>query len=409
MSSTQTATTTSNKNVARIFLIGVGNTNEQKELDDLWLASLEGGSLPPFLLNSSDFVKLQQYVHACTELPDNGAHFEADYPREHMLKFFKGDEEVYELMKIDLPIMHQRASAFQAETLMPMISLGGSIAVFAKEAVTLTGRIVDALNKMEAPGLAKNSTQFNSAKNVATVYLKRLIDYTVKVESQCEGVLKQLAKFKTETQTKDKANLERICTRLEKLKPTSDTEKKKLDEARSVLKLMIDQFNAIWAWALKVLEEESQKARENGENRWYRSIVASEKSENDQVVKQIKDANKAFEDFKTSSLGIVAQLAAQSHQLDTLFKEIKDVENTINGAIEAVNNMYTGFADMKKNFGAILTKLTAVNSDVEDAFFEEYQNQKDDMVAAAKTWRIVEHQASVFAKTGLVLPADGSK
>ncbi|KAH6637823.1 hypothetical protein C7974DRAFT_411285 [Boeremia exigua] len=381
---------------ARIFLVGVDTQKADagpKPIDPMAV----------FILNSKDFIDLQKYIQAATALPSSAALFEAEFPRSGMSKFLEEDPELYDAMKEALPRMHQRCANFQIETLEPMIVLGGRISNFAKSSGTYIDRIVGYLNKMGEPGVSKNSPAYSSAKRNADKHLDRLIAHAGEVGVQCGEVFDRLSAFKVKTTTEDKTDLDMICRRLRKIMP---------DEAakNSRVQKLIDNAKTLVNQAKQMVDDQLNEAREKGKAKWYHYIpvigtiiLIVDRVKQNGLMNTLRELNDKYVLARKQSENQIEQITATSNQLDTLFSELKGVEDTIQNAMDAVGKMQKTFSKLQTMFEHIKKKLEGVNSDIDDEYISDYIVQVEDLQDAAETWERVARLADVFQNTGLVL------
>ncbi|KAI1280253.1 hypothetical protein F5Y07DRAFT_413359 [Xylaria sp. FL0933] len=395
---TKTTTTTT--------AVAVSGTNEKANVFIVRQTQVTVQRSPSvFILNSDDFINLQKYLYAGMALPSTESLFESEFPKKNMEMFLKADMALYDRMKEVLPRINQRCTAFQIGTLEPMITLGGRIANFAKDAGNQTDKLLKYLQVLGSGSedVKIGTPKYKSTHKLAQKALDKLIEHATDVDGKCQITLDQLAKFKVDTMT-DKKDLDDIAKRLRAVVPPKEQRKSKIGE------LIQEARNLINA-ARKTLDEETEKARETGKLKWYHFIpivgtiiFIVDMVKHNGLLKTLRQLNDNYEAEKKKGETTEALLLATSSQIDTLDDELQSVGTTIDNAIQSVDKMQKTFSELKTNFEDIKRNLDRVNTDMNSEEIDEVICAQEDLAEAIQTWNEVYMLAKVFQQTGLVMP-----
>ncbi|KAI0186881.1 hypothetical protein EV127DRAFT_410831 [Xylaria flabelliformis] len=394
---TQTTTTTTTT-------VAVTGTNEKANVFILQETQVTVQTPPVFILNSDDFINLQKYVFAGMALPSTATLFESEFPEKNMETFMKSDMDLYKKMREVLPRINNRCTNFQIETLEPMITLGGRIANFAKDAGKLTDKLLGYLQALGSEEVKMGTPKYKSNHTLAQRALDKLITHAVEVDGKCQETLNQLDKFKVDTMN-DKKDLDDIAKRLKAVIPSKEHRKSKIGE-------LIQEARNLVNAAKKTLDEETEKARQKGKLKWYHFIpvigtiiLIVDTIKHQGLLKTLRQLNDNYEAEKKKGAATEAMLLATSSQVDHLADELESVESTIQSAMTAVEKMQKTFSNLKTSFEEIKRNLNAVNTDMNSEEIEQRICAQEDLADAIETWNEVYTLAKVFQQTGLVLDA----
>ncbi|KAF9765840.1 hypothetical protein IL306_001807 [Fusarium sp. DS 682] len=170
----------------------------------------------------------------------------------------------------------------------------------------------------------------------------RLTTHAQEVEEKCGEMFAQLDKYKADTQDEDLHDIMEIDKRLKKIIPDAEAQKSQVQK-------FVDQAKYMLEAARNVLEAEYQRAREQGQVKWYR------------------------------------------------------VTETIDNALLAVGKMQTTFSKLQTDFQSIKKKLNNATSDVNQDFAFDYDLPLGDLKDSAITWKRVHYLSQIFQSTGIVL------